>query len=95
MERTAGLPGGTVTFLFSDIEGSTRLLQRVGDRYADALGRYREILRAAARSRGHEVNTAGDATFFVFARVTDAVSAAVDAQQQLGATRWPEGAVCS
>ena len=75
------LPAGTVTFLFTDIEGSTRLLQHLGDRYAEILAAYREILRAsAAKFSGQEVDTTGDAAFFAFPRVTDAVAAAVDAQ---------------
>lgn len=86
------LPSGTVTFLFTDIEGSTRLLQHLGDRYAGLLSAYREILRTSAtKFRGQKVDTAGDASFFAFARVTDAVAAAVDAQLALDTHGWPEG----
>lgn len=86
------LPAGTVTFLFTDIEGSTRLLQHLGDRYAEILAAYREILRAsAAKFSGQEVDTTGDAAFFAFPRVTDAVAAAVDAQHALDMHPWPEG----
>jgi len=86
------LPSGTVTFLFTDIEGSTRLLQHLGDRYADVLSAYRQILRTSANKfSGQEVDTAGDASFFAFARVTDAVAAAVDAQHALDTHPWPEG----
>ncbi len=54
------LPTGTVTFLFTDIEGSTRLLQHLGDRYADVLAEYRRLLRAAVQERGgQEVDTRG------------------------------------
>jgi predicted ATPase/class 3 adenylate cyclase/DNA-binding CsgD family transcriptional regulator len=86
------LPSGTVTFLFTDIEGSTRLLEHLGDRYAKMLAAYREILRAsAAKFSGQEVDTTGDASFFAFPRVTDAVAAAVDAQHALDMHPWPEG----
>ncbi|MGH2425949.1 MAG: adenylate/guanylate cyclase domain-containing protein, partial [bacterium] len=86
------LPSGTVTFLFTDIEGSTRLLQHLGDRYADVLSAYRQILRTSANKfSGQEVDTTGDAAFFAFPRVTDAVAAAVDAQHALDMHPWPEG----
>ncbi len=79
----ASLPAGTVTFLFTDIAGSTRLLQQLGDCYADALTQYRRLLRTAVQERGGpEVDTQGDAFFFVFPRAGDAV-AAVAAQTAL------------
>ena len=75
------LPTGTVTFLFTDIEGSTRLLQELGDGYGEALAEHRRVLREAwQRHEGVEVDTQGDAFFVAFARATDAVAAAVDAQ---------------
>src|SRR5437870_9173692 len=78
------LPRGTVTFLFTDIEGSTRLLQELGDAYADALAEHRRRLRAAfAEHGGVEVDTQGDAFFVAFARASDAAAAAVDAQRGL------------
>ena len=78
------LPSGTVTLLFSDIEGSTQLLQQLGDRYADALAEHRRILRAAfERHHGVEVDTQGDAFFVAFASASDAVAAAHDAQAAL------------
>src|SRR5215218_4187568 len=78
------LPTGTVTFLFTDIEGSTRLLHELGERYADALAEHRRVLRDAfARHGGVEVDTQGDAFFVAFARATDAVAAARDAQAAL------------
>ena len=78
------LPAGTVTFLFTDIEGSTRLLHDFGDRYADVLAEHRRALRDAfARHGGAEVDTQGDAFFVAFARATDALSAAKDAQRAL------------
>ena len=88
------LPAGTVTFLFTDIEGSTRLLQQLGDHYAELLSGYREILRSVATSHGgQEIDSAGDACFFAFSRVSDAVAAGVDAQRALGTHAWPEGTV--
>src|SRR5262249_48858624 len=71
------LPSGTVTFLFTDIEGSTRLLQELGDRYPAALADHRRVLREAFRDHdGVEVDTQGDAFFYAFARASDAVAAA-------------------
>src|SRR2546421_10677630 len=88
------LPMGTVTLLFTDMEGSTRLLQQVGERYTDLLEEYRQLLRAAfQRWNGHEVDTQGDAFFVAFARATDAVSGAVAAQRALASHVWPEGVV--
>jgi adenylate/guanylate cyclase family protein len=78
------LPRGTVTFLFTDIEGSTRLLQGLGEGYADALAEHRRVLREAfVRHSGVEVDTQGDAFFVAFARASDALAAARDAQAAL------------
>src|SRR5437773_1424635 len=78
------LPSGTVTFLFTDIEGSTRLLQELGDAYADALTEHRQLLREAfAAHDGVEVDTQGDAFFYAFARASDAVVAAGDGRLAL------------
>jgi hypothetical protein len=78
------LPSGTVTFLFSDIAGSTRLLHELGDRYADVLAEHRRLVRdAVARYGGVEVDTQGDAFFFSFPRAADAVAAAAAAQEML------------
>ena len=78
------LPTGTVTFLFTDIEGSTKLLQELGDAYADALAEHRRVLREAfAAHGGVEVDTQGDAFFVAFARASDALAAAAQAQQAL------------
>jgi predicted ATPase/class 3 adenylate cyclase len=78
------LPSGTVTFLFTDIEGSTRLLQEHGTGYADLLAEHRTALRGAfARYGGAEVDTQGDAFFVAFARASDAVAAAVSAREAL------------
>ena len=78
------LPSGTVTFLFTDIEGSTKLLQKEGERYADLLAEHRRVLRDAVTAHGGvEVDTQGDAFFVAFARATDAVGAAMQAQTDL------------
>ncbi len=87
------LPTGTVTFLFTDIEGSTQLLQDLGaDRYRDALEGHRRILRdVVARHGGYEVDTQGDAFFVAFRRARDAVPAAVEAQRTFAGHAWPDG----
>jgi predicted ATPase len=78
------LPSGTVTFLFTDVEGSTRLLQELGDAYADALAEHRVVLRKIFSGRGGiEVDTQGDAFFFAFPRASDAIAAAESAQVAL------------
>jgi predicted ATPase/class 3 adenylate cyclase len=88
-----GLPAGTITLLFTDIEGSTHLLQQLGDRYANLLTEYRHLLRTAFDEyRGHEVDTQGDAIFAAFARASDALLATVAAQRALAVHSWP-GAV--
>jgi class 3 adenylate cyclase len=86
------LPSGTVTFVFTDIEGSTELLRRLGDRYGDVLGDQRRILRDAFGERGgREVDNQGDALFFSFERARDAIAAAVAAQRALASHDWPDG----
>jgi class 3 adenylate cyclase len=88
----SSLPSGTVTFLFSDIEGSTALLRRLGDAYAEVLATERRILRETmASSGGTEIDTQGDAFFFSFMRARDAVAGAVAAQRALAEHEWPEG----
>ena len=90
----SALPGGTVTFLFSDIEGSTRLLQELGDEYAQIVDDHRRIMRGAMDGHGGiEIDTQGDAFFFSFTRAKDAADAAVDAQRALTAHEWPGGAL--
>jgi predicted ATPase len=80
----AELPTGTVTFLFTDVEGSTQLLQELGDDYADVLADHRRVLREAfARHGGVEVDTQGDAFFVAFAKASDALAAARDGQAAL------------
>jgi predicted ATPase/class 3 adenylate cyclase/DNA-binding CsgD family transcriptional regulator len=86
------LPTGTITLLFTDIEGSTRLLQQLGGSYASVLAESRHLLRAAFLAyHGHEVDTQGDAFLVAFARATDAVAAAVAAQRAFFTQAWPEG----
>src|SRR5712691_3515470 len=78
------LPIGVVTLLFTDVEGSTRLLHELGDDYGEALHEHRRRLRAAfAEHEGIEVDTQGDAFFVVFARASSAVAAAADGQRAL------------
>src|SRR5438876_5052895 len=92
--RVPDLPTGTITLLFTDIEGSTLLLQQLGEQYSHVLAQCRQLLHAAFQPfHGHEVDTQGDSVFFAFARATDAVSAAVAAQRTLASHPWPEGAV--
>jgi class 3 adenylate cyclase len=87
------LPMGTVTFLFSDLEGSTRLLQHLGARYTDLLADHRRLLRAAFHAaHGCEIDTAGDGFFVVFESARSAVEAAVGGQIALARFQWPEGA---
>ncbi|MDX6591701.1 MAG: hypothetical protein QOJ13_897 [Gaiellales bacterium] len=78
------LPSGTVTFLFTDVEGSTRLLQELGHAYADALAEHRAVLRTVFSGQGGiEVDTQGDAFFYAFARASDAITAAEAGQAAL------------
>lgn len=86
------LHGGTVTFVFTDIEGSTELLKRLGERYGEALAEHRRVIRDAFGARGgQEIDTQGDAFFYCFERARSAVAAAVAAQQALASYDWPDG----
>jgi predicted ATPase/class 3 adenylate cyclase len=86
------LPSGTVTFLFTDIEGSTRLLQQLGERYTSLLSRQQQILREACESNGGSVvDTPGDAFFVAFPRVMEAIWAVIQAQLALATQAWPDG----
>src|SRR5215472_639329 len=89
-----GLPTGNVTFLFTDIEGSTSLLQHLGDRrFARVLEEHRLILRAAFEAGGgYEVDTQGDSFLIAFGSAREAVATAVVAQRAIQAHPWPEGA---
>src|SRR5215218_1010029 len=77
-------PHGTVTFLFTDIEGSTRLLQELGAGYADVLAEHHRMLRGEfARHGGVEVGTEGDSFFVAFAKASEALAAAEAAREAL------------
>jgi predicted ATPase/class 3 adenylate cyclase len=91
MTGIASLPAGSVTLLFSDTEGSTLLLSRLGDRYVEALDAQRKILRQAwVDCEGTELGTEGDSFYVVFARPTDAVAAVTIAQRELTQFSWPD-----
>ena len=84
------LPTGTVTFVFTDVEGSTELVGRLGDAYSAAMADHRRILReAVAASNGQEVDARGDEFFAAFQRTRDAVTAALAGQRDLAAHEWP------
>src|SRR5256884_9779736 len=86
------LPIGTVTFFFSDIEGSTRLIQQLGERYPDVLLAHHTLLRkAVAEHGGNELRTEGDSFFIVFGSALDACSGAAEAQKALAQHAWPDG----
>jgi predicted ATPase/class 3 adenylate cyclase len=92
MAMVKTLPTGTITFLFTDIEGSTLLLQELGDRYADVLREHGEIVRRALeREGGAELGTEGDSFFAVFASPAAAIRAVVEAQRALAGHPWPDG----
>ena len=93
MARETALPTGTVTFLFTDIEGSTKLLTRLGrGGYRETLETHNRLIRAAiARHGGAEVDRQGDAFFIAFDTAGEAVAAAVEAQRSLNRERWPGG----
>jgi peptide/nickel transport system substrate-binding protein len=87
------LPVGTVTFLFTDIEGSTQLLKQLGgELYGQALDEHRRILRTEfADHDGREIDTQGDSFFVAFRRAKDAINAAIACQRDLAAHAWPQG----
>ena len=86
------LPTGTVSFLFTDIEGSTRLLQRLGPLYRELLEQHAEIVRSSlAAHSGVEVSTEGDSFFAVFRETPDGIASAVEIQRALAEHSWPEG----
>jgi len=86
------LPSGTVTFLFTDIEGSTRLLQELGDHYSDLLSAHQTLLRRVFHDhKGREIDTQGDAFFVAFDRAFDAVGAAAGIQRAVWSYAWPDG----
>ena len=88
MEKTAIpeplLPGGTVTFLFTDIEGSTQLLDRLRDQYEALISGHHQIIRdSLTKWNGQEVDIQGDAFFAVFLKATEAINAVVDIQRAM------------
>jgi serine/threonine protein kinase/class 3 adenylate cyclase len=86
------LPSGTVTFLFTDVEGSTRLLQHLGKGYVSVLAEHHRILRrAVAELGGREVDSQGESFFFAFERANAAIDAAILAQRALIEHPWPDG----
>ncbi|MBA2560175.1 MAG: adenylate/guanylate cyclase domain-containing protein, partial [Propionibacteriales bacterium] len=86
------LPTGTVTLLFSDIEGSTLMLNRLGARWGEALSAQRSILRATFTEHdGHEMGTEGDSFFVVFDSAQQALEASVEGQRRLQQHAWPDG----
>jgi class 3 adenylate cyclase len=88
------LPTGTVTLLFTDLEGPTSLIRQVGDRYGEILDEHRRILRGVVAGHGgHEVDTSGDGSFVAFASARDGVAAAVAAQRAMAGHIWPGDAV--
>ena len=94
MTESDAAPGGTVTFLFSDIERSTQLEQALGtERYGQVLERHRALLRAAWQANGGiEQGTEGDSFFVTFGRATSALAAAIAGQRALHGEAWPDGA---
>ena len=88
------LPQGTVTFAFTDIEGSTALLKQLGERYVDVLSDHRRLVRESFSAHGGtEIDSQGDAFFFAFTRASNAVAGAVQAELAHAEHAWPEGAV--
>ena len=86
------VPTGTVTFLFTDIEGSTKLVQKLGDHYGTLLEQHHRLVRGIFEEHaGEEIDNQGDAFFFAFRRARDAVRGAVEAQKALAGATWPEG----
>ncbi|HEU5009632.1 MAG TPA: tetratricopeptide repeat protein [Gaiellaceae bacterium] len=92
-DRRHDLPSGTVTLLFADVEGSTKLLSALGERFGPARARMRELVREAASSHGGaEVDWAGDGVFLAFAGAHDGIAAATQIQRSLAAEPWPDDA---
>jgi YVTN family beta-propeller protein len=87
----ADLPSGAVTFLFTDIEGSTRLVKQLRERYGDVLHEHQRLLREAFDAHGgHEIDTQGDSFFIAFSSARDGLLAAVEGQLALSAHSWPD-----
>jgi class 3 adenylate cyclase len=93
MPGMAELPAGTVTFVFTDLEGSTALVKELGETYGEVLAQHRRIVRDTfGAAGGSEIDTQGDAFFYAFPRAREAVTASVDVQRAHAAAEWPEGA---
>ena len=91
-DEVSGLPTGTVTFLHTDIEGSTELLEQLGDGYAEVLAEERRLLRQIRRSAGgHEVDSRADEFFAVFPSASFPADAALGIQRRLRTQAWPHG----
>jgi class 3 adenylate cyclase len=92
MRRMAQLPSGTVTFVFTDLEGSTALVKELGDGYGEVLSQHRRIVRDRfGAAGGTEIDTQGDAFFYAFPRAREAVGAAVAVQRAHAEAEWPSG----
>jgi DNA-binding NarL/FixJ family response regulator/class 3 adenylate cyclase len=90
----SALPTGTVTLLFTDLEGSTGLVRQLGDRYGDVLREHRRLLRGVIeRHGGSEVDATGDGNFVAFPTARDGIAAAIDAQRAIADHPWPADAV--
>jgi DNA-binding NarL/FixJ family response regulator/class 3 adenylate cyclase len=93
---TGELQSGTVTFVFTDIEGATRLVRHLRERYGEVLAEHRRIVRETfSRYGGEEIDAQGDAFFYVFRGARSAAEAAAETQRALSAYEWPEGAEVS
>src|SRR5688572_13807336 len=89
MAGQTALPSGIVTFVFTDIEGSTRLLRRLGEEYSPLLDRHLELMqRAWQLHQGHVIGSEGDGTMVAFQHADDAVQACAEAQRQLSVEPW-------
>jgi class 3 adenylate cyclase len=89
----AELPAGTVTFVFTDLEGSTALVKELGETYGEVLSQHRRIVRDTfGASGGSEIDTQGDAFFYAFPRAREAVTASVEVQRAHAAATWPADA---
>jgi class 3 adenylate cyclase len=90
--RGVPIESGIVTFMFTDIEGSTRLLRQLHNRYPELVAEQQRLLRGAfTHHGGTEVDTQGESTFVVFRTATEAVLSAISAQRALAAHSWPDG----
>jgi class 3 adenylate cyclase len=88
----AQLPAGTVTFVFTDLEGSTALVKQLGDDFGEVLSQHRRIVRHVfGAAGGTEIDTQGDAFFYAFPRAREAVGAAVEVQRRHANAEWPSG----